>query len=88
MRALQPDLGATGTAARVIGLRFAHNLRSVRRGCDGHREEPPLCSERTELLTASECAAIAALYAEDRHFRSHIVMARQDSLSSDERLRK
>ena len=29
-----------------------------------------------KLLTASECAAIAALYADDRLFRSHIVMAR------------
>jgi hypothetical protein len=29
-----------------------------------------------QLLTASECAAIAGLYADDRHFRSHIVMAR------------
>jgi hypothetical protein len=28
------------------------------------------------LLTASECAAIASLYADDRLFRSHIVMAR------------
>jgi uncharacterized protein len=28
------------------------------------------------LLTADECESIAGLYAEDRHFRSHIVMAR------------
>jgi hypothetical protein len=28
------------------------------------------------LLTASECDAIANLYPDDRHFRSHIVMAR------------
>jgi hypothetical protein len=28
------------------------------------------------LLNASECAAVAGLYADDRHFRSHIVMAR------------
>lgn len=28
------------------------------------------------LLTASECETTAALYADDRHFRSHIVMAR------------
>ena len=28
------------------------------------------------LLTASECAALAGLYADDRHFRSRIVMAR------------
>jgi hypothetical protein len=28
------------------------------------------------LLTSSECEAIAGLYADDRHFRSHIVMAR------------
>jgi uncharacterized protein len=30
----------------------------------------------SNLLTASECDAIASLYPEDRHFRSHIVMAR------------
>ena len=29
-----------------------------------------------KLLTASECEAIAGLYADDRRFRSHIVMAR------------
>jgi uncharacterized protein len=29
-----------------------------------------------KLLTASECAAIASLYADDSKFRSHIVMAR------------
>src|SRR6266850_994275 len=29
-----------------------------------------------QLLTASECEAVAGLYADDRHFRSHIVMAR------------
>jgi uncharacterized protein len=28
------------------------------------------------LLTSSECEAVAGLYADDRHFRSHIVMAR------------
>ena len=28
------------------------------------------------LLTSNECAAVAELYADDRHFRSHIVMAR------------
>jgi len=29
-----------------------------------------------QLLTATECAALAGLYDEDRHFRSHIHMAR------------
>ena len=29
-----------------------------------------------KLLTASECEAIAGLYADDRQFRRHIVMAR------------
>ena len=29
-----------------------------------------------KLLTASECAAIASLYADDSRFRSHIIMAR------------
>ncbi|MGH9320595.1 MAG: 2OG-Fe(II) oxygenase [Vicinamibacteria bacterium] len=29
-----------------------------------------------KLLTGSECAAIAVLYPDDRHFRTHIVMAR------------
>jgi uncharacterized protein len=29
-----------------------------------------------KLLTSSECEAVAGLYADDRHFRSHIVMAR------------
>ena len=28
------------------------------------------------LLTAGECEAVAGLYADDRQFRSHIVMAR------------
>jgi uncharacterized protein len=30
----------------------------------------------TKLLTASECEAVAGLYADDHRFRSHIVMAR------------
>jgi len=30
-----------------------------------------------KLLTPSECEAVAGLYANDRHFRSHIVMARE-----------
>jgi hypothetical protein len=30
----------------------------------------------SQLLTARECAAIAGLYADDRHFRSRVVMAR------------
>lgn len=29
-----------------------------------------------KLLTADECETIAGLYADDRHFRSHVVMAR------------
>jgi hypothetical protein len=29
-----------------------------------------------QLLTTSECDAVAGLYGDDRHFRSHIVMAR------------
>src|SRR5260370_8621564 len=29
-----------------------------------------------ELLTPSECETLAGLYADDRHFRSHIIMAR------------
>jgi hypothetical protein len=29
-----------------------------------------------KLLTTAECEAVAGLYADDRHFRSHIVMAR------------
>ncbi len=29
-----------------------------------------------QLLDADECGALAALYSDDRHFRSHIVMAR------------
>ena len=28
------------------------------------------------LLTADECSALAGLYGNDRHFRSHVVMAR------------
>jgi hypothetical protein len=28
-----------------------------------------------KLLTTSECEAVAGLYADDRHFRSHIVIA-------------
>jgi uncharacterized protein len=30
----------------------------------------------SKLLTASECGAVAGLYPDDRHFRSHIIMAR------------
>jgi predicted CXXCH cytochrome family protein len=30
----------------------------------------------TKLLTAGDCRAIAGLYGDDRHFRSHIIMAR------------
>jgi hypothetical protein len=34
------------------------------------------CATLPNPLTADECESIAGLYAEDRHFRSHIVMAR------------
>jgi hypothetical protein len=34
------------------------------------------CAIVKKLLTDAECDAVAALYADDRHFRSHVVMAR------------
>lgn len=34
------------------------------------------CAVLPELLTADECRSIAALYADERHFRSRVVMAR------------
>jgi len=34
------------------------------------------CAVLPKLLTAEECGRIAALYPDERHFRSHIVMAR------------
>src|ERR1700752_1198276 len=34
------------------------------------------CAVLERLLTPDECAAIAALYPREEHFRSHVVMAR------------
>ncbi|MFS8047339.1 2OG-Fe(II) oxygenase [Rhizobium sp. BR 314] len=34
------------------------------------------CTVLPKLLTPAECSALAGLYAEEQHFRSHIVMAR------------
>ena len=34
------------------------------------------CAVLPKLLSSDECRTIAALYSDERHFRSHVVMAR------------
>ena len=62
----------TSGAGRSIDSRVdAYNWASISEHLDAHG-----WAMFEELLTAGECAAIARLYADDRHFRSHVVMAR------------
>ena len=62
-----PDAAAADIGARLEGYewsRFAAHL-------DAHGWAP-----LEQLLTGHECDMVAGLYAEDRRFRSHVVMAR------------
>ncbi len=61
------DVSAVEIDARVD----AHDWGIVSDHLDtyGHAELP-------KILTSSECAAVAGLYADGRHFRSHVIMAR------------
>ncbi len=63
-------------AIQVSGVDIDRRLEavdwaSVSTHLDGHGS-----AMLEKLLTAEECEAIAGLFADDRHFRSHIVMAR------------
>jgi hypothetical protein len=61
-RATQPDI-----AARVDAIDWAQAAGEL----DAHG-----CTVLKGLLSQDECRALAALYADDKHFRSRIVMAR------------
>ena len=61
------DVSALDFDARVD----AHDWSSISEHLDAHG-----WAIFPKLLSASECAVIAGLYGDDRHFRSHVVMAR------------
>jgi uncharacterized protein len=61
-------IGAMDTDSRID----AHPWPNISKHLDAHG-----WAIIKRLLTASECAAVAGLYADDQHFRSHIVMARR-----------
>ena len=61
------DRASPTTIARVEALDWS----AMASGLDAHG-----CAMTGPLLTAAECAALAALYAEDSRFRSRVVMAR------------
>jgi hypothetical protein len=61
------DVGAVDIASRVD----AYEWSRISAHLDAHG-----WAMFPKLLTASECAAIASLYADDSRFRSHIIMAR------------
>src|SRR4051812_48101064 len=68
---------STATGTEYVGTT---NIDARVNGCDWPRIDEDLdtsgWSLAPKLLTASECGVIAGLYPDDRHFRSHIVMAR------------
>jgi hypothetical protein len=65
-------LRAHEAAAEDLGVRIeTYNWSSVAAHLDAHGY-----AILEKLLTADECGAIAGWYADDRRFRSHIVMAR------------
>lgn len=65
--ALSPAFTDTSAEARVA----AYDWRALAGELDGFG-----CAVLPKLLSPDECRAIAALYSDESHFRSHIVMAR------------
>jgi uncharacterized protein len=59
--------GAEPAEARVA----RHDWRAIAGELDGYG-----CAILDKLLTPEECEAIAAMYPQEAHFRSHVVMAR------------
>jgi uncharacterized protein len=64
--ALHPAL-ASGLTARVDAIDWAQAAREL---------DAQGCAVLMGLLTADECRALAALYPDDNHFRSRVVMGR------------
>jgi uncharacterized protein len=65
-------VGAGDISAKDIDARIdAYTWSSISDHLDAHG-----WAMLEKLLTAAECEAVADLYADDRHFRSHVVMAR------------
>lgn len=62
-----PAATALSVEARVAG----QDWQAITGELDGFG-----CAVLPQLLTAGECRAVAALYPDDRHFRSRVVMAR------------
>ncbi|MBN9270915.1 MAG: 2OG-Fe(II) oxygenase, partial [Mesorhizobium sp.] len=66
--AKRPDGRRAASAEERVA---AYDWQALAAGLDAHG-----CAVLEGLLDAQECAAVAALYDEPDHFRSHIVMAR------------
>jgi uncharacterized protein len=62
---------AAGSERSAAGRVAGHDWQAIGAELDAHG-----CAVLPKLLTASECRGIAALYAHEEHFRSHIHMAR------------
>ncbi len=63
----RPDALATSIEARVAGYDWA----AIHQELNGFG-----CATLPQLLSPGECRALSSLYAEEEHFRSHVVMAR------------
>ena len=61
------DALATSLEARVAGYDWA----AIHQELNGFG-----CATLPQLLSPGECRALSSLYAEEKHFRSHVVMAR------------
>jgi uncharacterized protein len=62
---------AAGSEQSAAGRVVSHDWQVIGTELDAHG-----CAVLPKLLSASECRGIAALYAQEEHFRSHIHMGR------------
>ena len=67
-----PGEGHNGTASPAAEARIAaYDWIALVGQLEGYG-----CAVLPKLLTADECGGVAALYPDESHFRSHVVMAR------------
>ncbi len=71
MNALARNLAGKAVTANAEDRIGAYDWEQLSTDLDGFG-----CAVLEKLLTPDECAAIAALYPQEKHFRSHVVMAR------------
>jgi uncharacterized protein len=71
MNALARNLAGKAVTADAEERLGGYDWAELRAGLDSFG-----CAVLEKLLTPDECAAIAALYPHEEHFRSHVVMAR------------